>query len=414
MKQIVYIDIDGNEGEDFLRNTLEDTYELLRLENAEEVISYLDENSVKVDALIIGHPSRVPEVEKLLRFVQNSNSVIFAIPVLVFTDEESTDLDELFLEDPVVDIFRIGQSPVIVKNRIKRATQFLNSVSFAEFARMLQVLPSLIYLKDARGRYVFCSQYWHHLDHYDDPEWTIVGKTDLEIRKDTENAKKALESDLQIIKTGVGTSYVIEENEDGKQEFLQLIKEPLKYEDGRVRGIIALINDVTEQELLKRKLEKLSFTDELTGLHNRAYMDVYMRTFNSSSYPVTIMSADCDHLKSINDQYGHMVGDEYIRMSVTLMRSILPTRSEICRTGGDEFLIFIPKTDEEKATYYLEKLEEMQEIFRIQDQKLSVSFGFATINEPGEPFDKAIERSDAKMYCRKQMRRAAREEQERG
>ncbi|MBR3538320.1 MAG: sensor domain-containing diguanylate cyclase [Eubacterium sp.] len=408
MRQIVYIDTDSEEGELFLRSTLEDTYELLRIEKTEEVITYLDQYSENVDALIIGHPSRLPDVENLLRFVQNSNSVIFAIPVLIFTDDESRDLDELFLEDPVVDIFRIRQSPVIVKNRIKRASQFANSVSFAEFARMLQVLPSLIYLKDARGRYVFCSQYWHHLDHYDDPEWTIVGKTDVEIRKDTENARKAYESDMQMIQSGIGTSYIIEENEDGKHEFLQIIKEPVKYEDGRVRGIIALINDVTEQETLKRKLEKLSFTDELTGLHNRAYMDSYMRTFSSSSYPITIMSADCDHLKVINDRYGHMVGDEYIRMSVTLMRSTLPGRSEICRTGGDEFLIFIPKTDEEKARYYLKRLEEMQEIFRIQDQKLSVSFGAATINEPGESFDQVIERSDAEMYRRKHARSAAR------
>ena len=137
-------------------------------------------------------------------------------------------------------------------------------------------------------------------------------------------------------------------------------------------------------------------------------MDTYMRTFSSSSYPISIMSADCDHLKVINDRYGHMVGDEYIRMSVTLMRSTLPGRSEICRTGGDEFLIFIPKTDEEKARYYLKRLEEMQEIFRIQDQKLSVSFGAATINEPGESFDQVIERSDAEMYRRKHARSAAR------
>ena len=126
------------------------------------------------------------------------------------------------------------------------------------YAKMLQVLPSLIYLRDANGRYVFSSQYWHHLEHYDDPDWSIRGKTDMEIRKDTENAKRAYESDLRVIRNGVGSDYVIEENEDGIHEYLQIIKEPLRDSEGRVRGIIAIINDVTEQEKLRRELRKKS------------------------------------------------------------------------------------------------------------------------------------------------------------
>lgn len=401
-KKIVFIDgMDGN-AESFIRDTLEDEYEILVKTDVDQVILQLDQNSDGIDAMIVGHPTKVPGIERLFQFMKDSDTVIFAIPALILTDDENMGQDEQFLKDPVVDMLWVGNSPAIIKNRVRRAAQFVNSVSFAEFARMLQVLPSLIYLKDARGRYVFCTQYWHHLDHYDDPDWTIVGKTDLDIRKDIENARKAYESDLKMIETGIGTSYVIEENEDGKQEFLQIIKEPLKYEDGRVRGIIALINDVTEQENLKRKLEKLSFTDELTGLYNRAYMDVYIRTVSSRNYPISIISADCDGLKTINDRYGHMVGDEYIRMSVTLMKTNLPSSSVICRMGGDEFLIFLPETDEGKVKEYLQRLEKMAEVFQIYDQKLSVSFGASTITESGGSFKKAIEESDAEMYRNKQ------------
>ena len=357
MKKLVVLTRPKEEATHFLVNTLKDSYEVVVEDSAEEVIRLLDEQSGDLIAVIVDRPN--------------------------------------LQED----------APEVIKNRVQRASQFLNSVSFEEFARMLQVLPSLIYLKDAKGRYVFCSQYWHHLEHYDDPEWTIVGKTDMEIRKDIENAKKAYESDMRILKTGVGTSYIIEENEDGQQEFLQLIKEPLRYEDGKIRGIIALINNVTEQENLKRKLEKMSFTDELTGLYNRAYMDVYTKTLNQSSYPLSVISADCDHLKLVNDKFGHMMGDEYIRMSVTLMKSILPENSVICRMGGDEFLAFLPKTDEERATGYLKMLEEMEDIFRIRDMKLSVSFGAATLREKGDSIETAIESSDAAMYRNKQQRK---------
>ena len=149
----------------------------------------------------------------------------------------------------------------------------------------------------------------------------------------------------------------------------------------------------------------MSFTDELTGLYNRAYMDVYTKTLNQSSFPLSIISADCDHLKLINDKYGHMMGDEYIRMSVTLMKSILPENSVICRMGGDEFLAFLPKTDDERAREYLKMLEEMEDIFQIHGQKLSVSFGSSTMQAKEGSFRDAIELSDAEMYRNKQRRK---------
>lgn len=405
MKRLIVITEPESDAARFVSDVLKDTYKIQVETDPKEVIRLLDEESNDIIAVIVDRPNTRADVQQVLDYMKENNTVIFAVPALVLTDEENSEKDLEYLSNPVVDTILMGSPAAVVQNRVQRASQFVSSVSFDEFARMLQVLPSLIYLKDAKGKYVFCTQYWHHLEHYDDPDWTIRGKTDMEIRKDQENARKAYESDMRILKTGMGTSYIIEENEDGQQEFLQLIKEPLKYEDGRIRGIIALINNVTEQENLKRKLEKMSFTDELTGLYNRAYMDVYTKTLNQSSFPLSIISADCDHLKLINDKYGHMMGDEYIRMSVTLMKSILPENSVICRMGGDEFLAFLPKTDDERAREYLKMLEEMEDIFQIHGQKLSVSFGSSTMQAKEGSFRDAIELSDAEMYRNKQRRK---------
>ena len=405
MKRLIVITEPESDAARFVSDVLKDTYKIQVETDPKEVIRLLDEESNDIIAVIVDRPNTRADVQQVLDYMKENNTVIFAVPALVLTDAENAVKDLEYLSDPVVDTILLGSPAAVVQNRVQRASQFVSSVSFDEFARMLQVLPSLIYLKDARGKYVFCTQYWHHLEHYDDPDWTIRGKTDMEIRKDQENARKAYESDMRILKTGMGTSYIIEENEDGQQEFLQLIKEPLKYEDGRIRGIIALINNVTEQENLKRKLEKMSFTDELTGLYNRAYMEVYTKTLNQSSFPLSIISADCDHLKLINDKYGHMMGDEYIRMSVTLMKSILPENSVICRMGGDEFLAFLPKTDDGRAREYLKMLEEMEDIFQIHGQKLSVSFGTSTMQAKEGSFRDAIELSDAEMYRNKQRRK---------
>lgn len=98
------------------------------------------------------------------------------------------------------------------------------------------------------------------------------------------------------------------------------------------------------------------------------------------------------------------MGDEYIRMSVILMRSTLPKDCVICRMGGDEFLIFLPNTENERMEELIRQLDEKAGIFRIQDRQLSVSFGGATIDGKDITISEAIEHSDEEMYRQKRNR----------
>ena len=256
---------------------------------------------------------------------------------------------------------------------------------------MLKELPSNIYLKDSEGRYIFCTHYWHHLDKGDDPNWTVRGKTDVEIRKDKENAMEAMKSDMNVLTTGEGTAYTIEIHEDGIQEFFEVIKEPLKNEEGITTGIIGLINHVTEYEQMKRKLQDMVRTDELTGLYSRYYFDEYLKNLQKKEmYPISVISADCDGLKHINDTYGHLVGDEYIRMASLLFRMVLPEKGAAFRTGGDEFIILLPSTSEEETHSYMEQMREKEKLFQIRGKKLSVSLGMSCIKSSLDSVDACI------------------------
>ncbi|MBQ3280955.1 MAG: response regulator [Eubacterium sp.] len=192
------------------------------------------------------------------------------IPLIAITGEYPADEDMDCIEHGFFDIISEFSPEPLVYQRIRNAIRAKGSLSLTEVEKMLRELPSCIFLKDSQGRYVFSTQYWRHLDTGGDPNWTIRGKTDMDIRKDKENAKKAMEADRRILETGKGTEYVIEENEDGIKEYLQLIKRPVFDEDGRVNGIIALINNVTDYQLLKQKLEKHAKTDDqmITAMSN--------------------------------------------------------------------------------------------------------------------------------------------------
>ncbi len=388
--------------------------ELLGIVDAEISLCEPD-NAVRIfekdhsfSTVIIEYPSDLKGIGMLTKYITEGNNYIFSTAVIIITDDAHYDKDIAFLGGAVVDAVMKPVRKEILMNRIDNAEKLVNSVSFHEFARMLKVLPANIYLKDANGKYVFSSQTWHHLDTGDDPNWTIKGKTDLEIRNDKENAKLAYESDMEMIRTGKGTSYIIEENDNG-QEFLQLIKEPLFFEDGRVRGIIALINNVTEQELLRRKLKERSVRDELTGLYNRSYLDEFMLEIkDKGAYPMCIISADCDCLKKVNDNYGHMIGDEYIRICVTLMKTILPENSTIFRMGGDEFMAFIPGVGKQEGEQLISDMKKNASSYTIKDITLSVSLGYGIVENENVSIVECMKRSDADMYRDKRRRKKQR------
>ena len=410
MKNILLLAPQDNDRVRYLMSVIEGRYNVCRYQSADAAVDKLEELSHDISVVIVDDPSSQIQSDILIDHIRRNNSYMLAVPVLALTDHDNKNANALLLSDTVVGIIEQGEDARVVCHRMEKSIQVINSASFAEFSNMLKALPSLIYLKDVKGRYIFCSQYWHHLEGIDDPDWTIRGKTDMDIRKDKDNARKAYESDLKIVATGKGTSYVIKEVGEDFTDYLQLIKEPVFDDDGRVKGIIAIINNVTEQELLKQELRRKSITDELTGLYNRTYYDEYLESISDDDYPLSIISADCDGLKHINDVYGHLVGDEYIRMAATMMKNVLPENAAIFRTGGDEFLAVIPHADEEAAGDFLTQLGEHERIFSIRDNQLSVSFGSCTVHVPSGALKEFIALSDAEMYRNKRDKKENRQE----
>ena len=338
----------------------------------------------------------------------NSDPIFAAIPAIAISQKAVTEED--------MDCFDEGFSDIIcppgisrhVINRILNCIGAKDSLNFSEIERMLKELPSNIYLKDADGKYIFATHYWHHLDHAGDPGWTIRGKTDYQIRKDKANAIKAMESDKKIIETGEGTSYVIEENDDGIQEFLQLIKRPVFDENGQVTGIIALINDVTEIELLKKELEERTKTDPLTRLLNKSATQDLIEMLVSTGYGVSsdkkcaLMMIDVDKFKLVNDIFGHMVGDHVLALIGRLIRENFKGMDVTGRIGGDEFMVFLKDVGSSEIAGVLAKelMKSVKECFVGQelDGYVSLSIGISIFPDDGKSFGDLYHAADLALY----------------
>ncbi|MFZ2033412.1 MAG: GGDEF domain-containing protein [Candidatus Dormiibacterota bacterium] len=145
--------------------------------------------------------------------------------------------------------------------------------------------------------------------------------------------------------------------------------------------------------------------DPLTGLENRAAWDEHVAAEEARrgryARSVTIVSADLDNLKAVNDRYGHEAGDRLIRAAANLLRRHARGSDRIARVGGDEFLILMPETDDHGAGRYLSRVRAANR--RIQATEVSalqLSFGAATARE-GESLATVTGRADAAMYAAK-------------
>lgn len=381
---------------------LSDEYNFIPTADTAEALSALEEHSGDIAAIVMTSPLAAPDDYDFLTRVENDTR-FSSIPVILATMNKPSEDDIKTLQYGITDFISLSVHKDITINRINNAIRLKDSKTYYEIERILKALPSNIYLKDSECRYVFATHYWHHLEHGDDPNWTIRGKTDYEIRKDKENAAMAMEKDRELIATGIGSSYVIEINTDGVQEFFEIIKEPVWDKHGKVSGIVGLINNVTEQELLKEKLKTASIIDGLTGLYNRKEIQrrIQSEFDNKKERKFSLIMLDIDNFKQVNDKYGHQEGDNVIiALADILNRQNVPYTKNfsVGRWGGEEFMVLLPDTEITAASFIAELIRQCFENTSFPKARTqTVSVGVSQANEE-DTLDSLCMRVDDALY----------------
>ena len=399
-KKIIVI-LRQNEAFDEFKQILSDEYDLLEISDkikAKELIHSDSENIVglvfEASRAIDDNFSFTKSIEEDKRFVE--------ITTIALSLKESHDEIIKCISNGINEYITAPFDRDLTLLRVRNAIRSKDSTTFAEIENILRELPSNIYLKDTNARYIFVTHLWHHVNVGNEPNWTIRGKTDIDIRKDKENAMKAYQSDLDIIKNDKGTSYIIEENDDGIKEYLELIKMPTHDENGNVTGIVALINDVTEKQLLKQELEKRSTTDFLTNVMNRRACQENIQRQLSINNKGTLLMIDIDNFKNINDTYGHGIGDEVLVKLAGIIRNNIGEYDIVGRMGGDEFIAFLcNNTDKQFASDTAQKIiKEINEGFKNEDygKDVSASIGIAICSNEQLSFENMYSAADKALY----------------
>ncbi len=179
-----------------------------------------------------------------------------------------------------------------------------------------------------------------------------------------------------------------------------------------VQPLFDALNDLVDsfEFLAKRALPKrivyYAFRDPLTEVFNRHFLQeqLHFLSRNRDNFPVGVIYLDLDDLKKVNDTYGHKVGDLYIQQFASILRSSVRKGDLVFRVGGDEFLILIPKADEQVLNRILCRIVLNTENVNMERElpvPISFSAGWSLWSSPEEPFEEALDRADRMMYLNK-------------
>lgn len=281
----------------------------------------------------------------------------------------------------------------------------MNIAHVENLERFIKKIPMNVFFKDAECRYTYATDVCDKLN-VQGENWSIIGKTELEVQRIPELAKQYYEEDQTIIRTGESTYCISAFPTPERTYYYEIKKNPVRDQTGKIIGIAGVVNDITELTEARSELEKFYLTDSITGLYNHKYLDRW-KNAQPNEFPITLIVGDCNELKQINDLYGHEYGNRLLQNVGLLFQQTLPDNCIAIREGGDEFLIICKKMDESAAASLIELLQERSSAYSVQEHPLSLAYGAAALNEVNS-FEQAHRLADQRMYQMKKEMKASR------
>ncbi len=183
-------------------------------------------------------------------------------------------------------------------------------------------------------------------------------------------------------------------------------------ENNRIIGAVEIFTDDSEKHEDRRNIESLrnqAMTDQLTGLPNRRFIDSFhssrFKEFKELGINYGILFMDIDKFKDFNDNYGHDMGDEVLKMVSKTFLATTRSTDLIGRYGGEEFIAIIIEMNEDALLKKAERLRMLVENAKLRSENselnVTISIGVALINDK-DTLDSIIKRADEMLYQSKQ------------
>lgn len=302
----------------------------------------------------------------------------------------------------------------LAEETLKRSEDYLSNI--------VEMIPNGVIIIDTDGNISFANTMATKLLHLNRRKLLnrSINVSDIEIRtisgKTFRKGKLFLKALIEK-KREIKNLELTVQKLDGSSIQISLNATPL-IEDGEVTGILASVMDISDRIKIQQQLKKTnmilaekSMKDPLTGIANRRQFNKviereWSRHCNYKSQ-LSIIMIDIDHFKEYNDEYGHLQGDNCLKIVANASKSCLKRPGDfIARFGGEEFIVILPETPLKGAVYVGERIRKKIESLKIPHESSSaisnvtVSIGVATsyTNNDFPAANHLIERADKALY----------------
>jgi diguanylate cyclase (GGDEF)-like protein/PAS domain S-box-containing protein len=358
-------------------------------------------NNVFIEFYLVGFTVHVAMLTCTVALPNNMILIVFkqtAVPILLIYPIVS-----LILSLVLLDAYKNNQTRLELKESEaeykKLYYEYQNQLTLLK--TLINSVPDLIFYKDVNSLYVGCNSAFEKFA--GKKEKDIIGFTDFNLF-DKEMAILFRDMDKKMLienKPRINDEIVTYPN--GTEVFLETLKTSYSNSEGTVLGIIGISRNITDRKKREDENLYLTYHDILTGLYNRRFFEEQIKTLNTNQQmPFSVISGDINGLKLINDALGHNEGDKLLIEVAKILKSCCDKENIVCRTGGDEFCILLPKTDNQSAQLIVDRIIQKCKEYRNEEYKetyyVSIALGHSTKMKIEEPFEKVFKDAEERMY----------------
>jgi len=232
-----------------------------------------------------------------------------------------------------------------------------------------------------------------------------------DIKKDYRFDYQIIQGKIRPFRSLISTPLISKDRSIGVLRLDSRNQNVFDLEDLRLLNIVADLAAVAiENAKLFEETERLARTDSLTACYVQRYMrqlaEERIAEASESKDKVSFLMIDIDHFKRYNDKYGHIAGDIVLKETSALFRESFPKNAIVCRYGGEEFAVVLPKMTKKEATDLAEEMRKKIEkrVFYLRRQKtqVTISLGVATYNDDADNLEELINKADKALYKAKE------------
>lgn len=268
---------------------------------------------------------------------------------------------------------------------------------------LINSIGDIIFYKDNDLRYVGCNKAF--CEFMGKTEEQLLYKTDYQLF-DKDIADRIVQNDRKVLagEKDLRVEKMLQANSK-KDKYYETIKTPYYDIEGHCIGLIGVSRDITERKKKEDEIIYLNHHDILTGLYNRLYLEeIYESIDIEDNLPLSVIIGDMNGLKLVNDSLGHAKGDDAIKNVAEILVNCCGDKGVLARSGGDEFIVLLPKIDNKKANTLIkqikrncnERMNNTENMFYA-----NISLGCATKKVTEESLESIMQQAEDLMYRQK-------------